>query len=75
MYVCLQADEQVGRMPVIIIDEIGKMEMFSDTFIRTVDKLLANSQLTILATIPEKKTIPFVEKIREGNHTKLFIVS
>jgi nucleoside-triphosphatase len=48
---------------VFIIDEIGKMECFSETF-RTRIHEIFNSNAGILATIPFRSGVPFIEGIR-----------
>lgn len=87
--VCLKDFEQMAMsalhtkaaaeqpFPVIVIDEIGKMELFSDPFKQRVQALFANPHLTVLATIPIAKgrPIPFVEAIRGRKDAKLFEVS
>lgn len=47
----------------IIIDEIGKMECFSQKFKEAIVNAL-NTQNPVLATLPEKG-IPFIESIKE----------
>lgn len=66
-----------GSAPVFVIDEIGKMEMFSSSFIQAVRKLLLNPNLTVVATIPisRGRPIPFIEELRNGKNTKLFTIS
>lgn len=60
----------------IVIDEIGKMELFSDMFIRTVRAVMKTDKVTLFATIPvpRGKPIPFVEEVRHHKFTKLFEV-
>ena len=60
-----------------VIDEIGKMELFSQSFKTTVKGLLDNKNTIVLSTIPiaKGKPIPFVEEIRNRKDAKLFIVS
>ncbi|XP_061172522.1 cancer-related nucleoside-triphosphatase-like [Saccostrea echinata] len=71
----LQAD--TGHSQIFIIDEIGKMELFSQTFVTMVRELLKNPSSFIIATIPIPKgrPIPFVEEIRNHNQTQLFTVT
>ena len=60
----------------IVVDEIGKMELFSGKFEQTVRQLLTRSNVTVLATIPEKRRIPveFAEEIRTSPTVRLFEV-
>lgn len=61
---------------VMIIDEIGKMESFSQKFKNIVQTYYKKPNVLILATIPLRKTkISFIESIRENPEAKLFIVS
>ena len=65
------------KLPVHIIDEIGKMELFSQNFIKSVSEILAANGSTVLATIPVRRQNPirFVEEIRNRKDVKLFEVS
>ncbi|XP_014857798.1 PREDICTED: cancer-related nucleoside-triphosphatase [Poecilia mexicana] len=62
---------------VFIIDEIGKMELFSQAFIRAVRQTLDDSSCTILGTIPVPKGKPLglVEEVRSRRDVKVFTVS
>ena len=59
---------------IVIIDEIGKMEMFSEMFRRGIKQLFDQSieckSLRLLVTIPLKNSIPFVEELRKRNDVK-----
>ena len=59
----------------IIIDEIGKMELFSSKFKSEVLKLLESKNLVIFGTIPIQKNIPFVEAIRQQKNVKVIEVT
>lgn len=55
---------------IIIIDEIGKMELFSEKFINSVKKIVFSKEFNIIATIPLKDVHPVVgsiRKLKEGN--------
>ncbi|XP_034041410.1 cancer-related nucleoside-triphosphatase isoform X2 [Thalassophryne amazonica] len=62
---------------VFVIDEIGKMELFSQSFIRAVRQTLDSSVCTILGTIPIPKGKPLglVEEVRNRKDVKVFTVS
>uniref|UniRef100_A0A3Q1GAN2 Nucleoside-triphosphatase, cancer-related n=1 Tax=Acanthochromis polyacanthus TaxID=80966 RepID=A0A3Q1GAN2_9TELE len=62
---------------VFVIDEIGKMELFSQSFIRAVRKTLDSSSCTILGTIPIPKGKPLglVEEVRSRRDVKVFTVT
>ncbi|MEO0139130.1 MAG: NTPase [candidate division WOR-3 bacterium] len=51
---------------ILILDEIGKMEMFSKGFVETVERLIFLKDLDILATIPLKNVHPLIRKIKEN---------
>uniref|UniRef100_A0A8C5RND5 Nucleoside-triphosphatase, cancer-related n=1 Tax=Laticauda laticaudata TaxID=8630 RepID=A0A8C5RND5_LATLA len=59
---------------VCIIDEVGKMELFSQTFIQAVQQILNGSGTVILGTIPVPKGKPLrlVEEIRNRKEVKVF---
>uniref|UniRef100_A0A8C6WN90 Nucleoside-triphosphatase, cancer-related n=1 Tax=Neogobius melanostomus TaxID=47308 RepID=A0A8C6WN90_9GOBI len=62
---------------VFIIDEIGKMELFSQSFIRAVRQTLDSSSCTILGTIPvlKHKPLALVEEVRGRSDVKVFTIS
>jgi len=65
-----------GQLPVIVVDEVGKMELFSKTFEQVVRNLMSCSNVTLLVTIPEKRRIPveFADEIRRSPTVHLFEV-
>lgn len=54
---------------IIVIDEIGSMEMFSEKFKKFVEKALDTKR--VLATISMKARDPFLEKIKSRKDVKL----
>lgn len=70
----------VTRRSVVVIDEIGKMELFSRSFIDAVkknfDQKLAKDRVLVLATIPVagNKTHWLLEELRHRTDCKLFEV-
>ncbi|XP_075452973.1 cancer-related nucleoside-triphosphatase [Ascaphus truei] len=62
---------------VYVIDEIGKMELFSQSFIHAVRKTLDCSGALIFGTIPmlTRKPLPLVEEIRSRRDVKVFHVT
>lgn len=66
-----------GSGKVFVIDEIGKMELFSQSFIRAVRQTLDGSSCTVLGTIPIPKGKPLglVEEVRSRRDVKVFTVS
>ncbi|XP_026882246.2 cancer-related nucleoside-triphosphatase isoform X2 [Electrophorus electricus] len=65
-----------GSRRVFVIDEIGKMELFSQTFIQAVRQALDSSDC-ILGTIPTPKGKPLglVEEIRARKDVKVFMIT
>ncbi|XP_072187553.1 cancer-related nucleoside-triphosphatase isoform X2 [Excalfactoria chinensis] len=62
---------------ICIIDEIGKMELFSQAFIQAVRQMLTGSGTVILGTIPipKGKPLDLVEEIRSRKDVEVFTVS
>ncbi|XP_033835569.1 cancer-related nucleoside-triphosphatase [Periophthalmus magnuspinnatus] len=62
---------------VFIIDEIGKMELFSQSFIRAVRQTLDRSSCTVLGTIPipKQKPLALVEEVRARSDVKVYTIS
>ncbi|XP_046371775.2 cancer-related nucleoside-triphosphatase-like [Haliotis rufescens] len=66
-----------GQEPVFVIDEIGKMELFSQSFVQSVRGILDNPMTTVLATIPVSrgKPISFVEEVRNRKDAVVYTVT
>ncbi|KAM4592211.1 cancer-related nucleoside-triphosphatase [Odontesthes bonariensis] len=66
-----------GSLKVFVIDEIGKMELFSQSFVRAVRKTLDSPSCAILGTIPTPKGKPLglVEEVRSRRDVQVFTVS
>ncbi|XP_078398089.1 cancer-related nucleoside-triphosphatase isoform X1 [Cetorhinus maximus] len=62
---------------VYVIDEIGKMELFSEPFIQSVRQILDGVGATVLGTIPVPKGKPLglVEEIRSRRDVKIFNIT
>lgn len=62
---------------VCVIDEVGKMELFSQPFIQAVRQTLSTPGTIILGTIPVPKGKPLalVEEIRTRNDVKVLSVT
>ncbi|XP_061645304.1 cancer-related nucleoside-triphosphatase [Phyllopteryx taeniolatus] len=62
---------------VFVLDEIGKMELFSQPFIKAVRQTLDCSSCTILGTIPipKGKLLGLVEDVRTRSDVRVFTVS
>ncbi|XP_030053991.1 cancer-related nucleoside-triphosphatase [Microcaecilia unicolor] len=65
------------RAKVCVIDEVGKMELFSQAFIQVVRRTLDGSGTVVLGTIPMPKGKPLglVEEIRNRRDVKVFTVT
>uniref|UniRef100_A0A8D2DMA1 Nucleoside-triphosphatase, cancer-related n=1 Tax=Sciurus vulgaris TaxID=55149 RepID=A0A8D2DMA1_SCIVU len=65
------------RPRVCVIDEIGKMELFSQPFIQAVHQTLPSPETTVLGTIPTRKGKPLalVGEIRGRPDVKVFSVT
>jgi nucleoside-triphosphatase len=59
---------------VFIIDEIGKMECFSESFCTRVREIF-DSDARVLATIPFRSAVPFIEGIRNRPHVAIVTVT
>ncbi|XP_010122521.1 PREDICTED: cancer-related nucleoside-triphosphatase, partial [Chlamydotis macqueenii] len=62
---------------ICVIDEIGKMELFSQAFIQAVRQTLTGSGAVVLGTIPipKGKPLDLVEEIRSRKDVQVFNVS
>uniref|UniRef100_A0A0B6Z225 AAA+ ATPase domain-containing protein n=1 Tax=Arion vulgaris TaxID=1028688 RepID=A0A0B6Z225_9EUPU len=65
------------RKQLFFVDEIGKMELFSQNFVQAVRKLTSQPNVIVIATIPvpKGKPIPFVEELRNGANSVVFEVT
>ncbi|XP_037939529.1 nucleoside-triphosphatase THEP1-like isoform X1 [Teleopsis dalmanni] len=57
----------------LVLDEIGKMELMSKSFRSTVNDVIDHTLL--LATIPLIYSIPMLERLRSSPNTKLFCIT
>lgn len=68
-------DSLKARSDVLVIDEVGKMELFSELFRNRVAELLANENNCILVTVPLSAGAPLVEQIKRHKCARVFTVS
>lgn len=63
--------------PIYVIDEVGKMELFSQGFIQATRRLLDQPNTTILGTIPVPKGRPLglVEEVRSRSDVQIITIS
>lgn len=61
---------------VVIVDEVGKMELFSQSFVSSVRELFSLEQATVLATVPvtRERPIPFVDELKSREDVTLIEV-
>ncbi len=59
-----------------MVDEIGKMELFSKTFVSSLKRLFDSKSAIILATVPvsKGKLIPIVEDLKKRPDCQLITV-
>ncbi|NPB04263.1 MAG: AAA family ATPase [Thermotogae bacterium] len=55
-----------GCSKIMLMDEIGRMELFSETFSRSVERLFFQGYASILATVPYKNVHPLVRRLKES---------
>ncbi|WP_457639229.1 NTPase [Persephonella sp.] len=60
---------------IIVIDEIGKMGLFSDRFEKIVREIFSDKDTTVLATLPYKNIHPLVSWIKRNPDVLLFTVT
>lgn len=68
--------QEHNMQSLLVIDEIGKMELFSESFkLRVEDIFNSTSDYVVLATIPIRRSNALIENIRNHNKAKVWIVS
>ncbi|CAO1406249.1 unnamed protein product [Diamesa tonsa] len=73
---CLKLVDCEDDNTIIIIDEIGKMELLSKRFETAIGNLLKSKKnLRVIATIPLKYTHNIIKDMKEHKNTKLFNVT
>jgi len=74
VFLLSQVTEDGGT--VVIVDEVGKMELFSHSFISLVRELFLLQQATILATVPltKQRPISFVDELKNRKDVTLIEV-
>ncbi|XP_073416202.1 cancer-related nucleoside-triphosphatase [Dendrobates tinctorius] len=73
----LTSTTNLSQKTVCVIDEIGKMELFSQPFILAVKKILDNQSAVVFGSLPisRGRFLPFVEEIKHRQDVKLFNVT
>jgi nucleoside-triphosphatase THEP1 len=59
---------------ILVLDEIGRMELLSDRFKDEVTKAFSNPSVTVLATIPVRPTA-FTESLKQTPNSVVLMVS
>ena len=63
----------VKECDVIVIDEVGKMELFSPRFVEAVERALRSGK-PVLGTVHLRATHPLARRIREGGYPDLKVI-
>ncbi|KAG5681298.1 hypothetical protein PVAND_010748 [Polypedilum vanderplanki] len=73
---CMKYFDISEEKDLLVIDEIGKMELFSKKFEKAINNLLSTkSNLKILATVPLKNSHLLVEQIKSDKNSTLFHIT
>lgn len=72
---CNKYFESLDDETLLVIDEIGKMELLSKKFDISIQMLLSNENFKILATVPLKSEHPLVNQFKNHPNSKLFHIT
>ena len=73
---CLKEIESIEENSLLIIDEIGKMELLSQRFEMAIKNLLVtNKNLKILATVPLKSPTSLIDQLKTHPKSQLFHIT
>ena len=64
-----------SKEKIVIIDEIGKMEFFSEKFKELVNKIIENPEIKVIATISQKDFHPLIKKFKNLPYVKVIEVT
>lgn len=72
----MRIDQEAPGGRLVVVDEVGKMELLSSDFVEAVRALFDSSQCVVLATIPiaSAKSHWLVEELRKRDDCQLFEV-
>ncbi|CAH0719602.1 unnamed protein product, partial [Brenthis ino] len=74
--IALPSLKKTDDSSVLVIDEIGKMEFFSQSFKSRIKEIFSSqSKNIVLATIPVRKSDPLIESIRNNNRAKIWMIT
>lgn len=74
-------DDTLNATDILVIDEIGKMELKSVFFTKFISEMVrsnerdSRSMKVFIATVPVTTTIPIVEEIKSHRNSKLFTIT
>lgn len=60
--------------PVIVVDEIGKMECLSPGFCSLIKEVLSSAEKTVIATVPMRGT-PFIEGLKKAHWSRTLVLT
>lgn len=73
---CLNYIKLVDEGHILVVDEIGKMEMLSKNFEESINDLLTtNRNLKVIATVPLKSTSGLIDKLKQHPRSRLFHIT
>lgn len=73
---CKKLMESTDQSSILVIDEIGKMELLSKRFEVFIKNLLKSpNPLKVIATVPLKSQSSLIEQIKQYPETELFIIT
>ncbi|KAF9790088.1 hypothetical protein SFRURICE_002453 [Spodoptera frugiperda] len=65
-----------AQVHLLVIDEIGKMEFFSEKFKKVIQTIFSpSSEYTVLATIPIRKSDKLIESIRNHSQARVWTLT
>jgi nucleoside-triphosphatase len=74
--ISIPALKGLGCCDVLIIDEIGKMELFSKKFEKEVAKIFSSkNSYVVIAIVPIATDVPFVEKLKNRSDVELITLT
>lgn len=63
----------IEKCDVIVIDEVGKMELFSPKFVKAVEEALASNKI-VLGTVHMRASHPLARRIRQGLVSNVVVI-
>ncbi|VEN38405.1 unnamed protein product [Callosobruchus maculatus] len=59
----------------LIIDEIGKMELLSKKFMKAIMTIIENKSVKVMATVPEKSNCSLVQQLKQDKEFELITLT